>query len=83
MNTGMIEGWHLTVADIGPMYPFVGLEFLLFIVCFAFWIYWHIRQTRMENKIYEEDMEKLGDKLTLTRIVKGEEAYLDRGAPRA
>ncbi len=42
MSTGSFENWAGDIADIGPIYPFVGSEFLLWIIGLALWIIWHI-----------------------------------------
>ena len=55
MSTGLIESWGGKISDIGPMYPFVGAEFLLFIVCLVLWIVWHIVQIKGENKQLMEE----------------------------
>lgn len=60
MSTG-IETWNQNLLDIGPMYPFVGLEGLLVIIGLASWIIWHIWQIRMENRIYDQDEKDFSD----------------------
>ncbi len=57
MSTG-IETWNMNLLDIGPMYPFPGIEGLLVVIGVASWIIWHLIQLRLENKIYEEDEAK-------------------------
>ena len=32
MSTGNVESWSGNMAEIGPLYPFVGAEFALFVV---------------------------------------------------
>ena len=44
MSTGNIESWSGNMAEIGPLYPFVGAEFALFVVGMVLWILWHVRQ---------------------------------------
>ena len=41
MSTGDVERWSGTIADIGLIYPFVGIEGLLVIVALVLWIAWH------------------------------------------
>lgn len=50
MKTGLIENWVGKISDIGPMYPFVGSEKLLVLVCVGLWIVWHIIQIVGEGK---------------------------------
>ncbi|MGQ0656790.1 MAG: hypothetical protein ACT4NU_01650 [Chromatiales bacterium] len=55
MTTGMVTTWGGTVTDIGPIYPFVGSEFLLTILLLVFWVGWHILQIRGEGREHERD----------------------------
>ncbi len=72
MATGNIENWAGTITDIGPMYPFVGTEMLWFILGLVFWIWWHIVQTKRENKTYAEEVKRYGDAESLKKIIDGE-----------
>ena len=72
MATGNIENWAGTITDIGPMYPFVGTEMLWFILGLVFWIWWHIVQTKRENKTYAEEVKRYGDPESLKKIIDGE-----------
>ncbi len=54
MTTG-IESWAGTISEIGPIYPFVGSEVLLFIIGVVTWIGWHIWQSINETRTYEEE----------------------------
>ena len=62
MSTGDFENWAGNIADIGPIYPFVGTEFVLFIVGVVSWLVWHVVQTRRETKEWEEDLKKFDGK---------------------
>ena len=73
MSTGSFENWAGNIADIGPIYPFVGTEFLLWIIGMALWIVWHVIQTKRENRMYEEEVKGFGDKESLKRIIDGED----------
>ncbi|HAO24115.1 MULTISPECIES: hypothetical protein [unclassified Methylophaga] len=48
MSTG-ISSWA-NPDTIGAIYPFVGSEMLLTIAGVVFWIWWHIKQIRDENR---------------------------------
>jgi hypothetical protein len=72
MSTGSFENWAGTITDIGPIYPFVGSEGLLWVIGLALWIAWHVVQTKRETRAYEEEIKKYGDAETLRRLV-GEE----------
>jgi len=72
MNTGNVESWAGNIADIGPIYPFVGSEFVLWIVGLVLWIGWHVIQAKRENRIYEDEKRRYGDPATLREIVSSE-----------
>ncbi len=72
MSTGNIENWAGTITDIGPMYPFVGTEMWWFIAGLVFWIWWHVVQTKRENKTYAEEVKRFGDAESLRKIIDGE-----------
>jgi hypothetical protein len=72
MSTGSFENWAGTITDIGPLYPFVGTEMLWVILGLAFWIWWHVVETKRENKTYEEEIKRFGSAASLTKIVNGE-----------
>ncbi len=56
MMTGSFTDWAGTIADIGPIYPFVGTEWLLVLAGVVFWVAWHICQLMGEaNKLKKED----------------------------
>jgi hypothetical protein len=59
MSTGNFANWDGTITDIGPIYPFVGSEGLMVLICVVFWIGWHILQIRMENKQHDEEAANL------------------------
>jgi len=40
----------------------------------VFWIWWHIVQSKRENKAYEEEVKRYRDGETLTKIVNSESA---------
>lgn len=54
-----IESWAVDLTTIGPAYPMVGTEFILFIIGMACWIGWHVIQIKKESETYNEDMKKL------------------------
>ncbi len=61
MATGLVDTWANT-DKFGAIYPFVGAEFLLVIVGFAFWIGWHIWQIKSESAEFKADMEKIKER---------------------
>ena len=74
MSTGSFENWAGNILDIGPMYPFVGSEGFWFVLGLIFWIWWHIVQTKRENRQYEEEVKRFGSTESLRKIVSGESA---------
>lgn len=68
-----VTSWSGNIADLGPVYPMVGSEFVLVIIGVAGWIAWHIIQTRMENKTYQDEVRRFGDAETLKKMVGQED----------
>ena len=56
MSTNGLTSWAVDLKDIGAIYPFQGSEVLLVIIGLAFWIGWHIIQTRQENAEIASDL---------------------------
>ncbi len=54
--TGNFENWAGEIAEIGPLYPFVGAEGMLVIVGLIFWVGWHILQLSAEAGEYQDDL---------------------------
>ena len=69
MSTGNIESWAGTISEIGPVYPFVGTEVILTIVCAIFVLWFLIKQSSIENATLAEEQRKLGGKESLSKIV--------------
>jgi hypothetical protein len=61
--TGDFTNWAGKIADIGPIYPFVGSEGLLVIVGVALWLGWHIMQTKQENQEHRESVKHSKEEL--------------------
>ena len=49
-----IETWETNPAYVGPLYPGVGSEIVLYLFCVAAWIAWTVWQMRQENRMYNE-----------------------------
>jgi hypothetical protein len=56
MSTNGMTSWAVDLKDVGAIYPFQGTEVILVIVGLAFWIGWHIIQTRQESAEIASDM---------------------------
>jgi len=78
MSTG-ISSWA-NPETITAIYPFVGSEVLLTIAGVVFWIWWHVKQIRDENRLLEqaamahqdEGLEKLMQRLEAAPLVETE-----------
>jgi hypothetical protein len=56
MSTNGLTSWAVDLKDIGAIYPFQGWEVVMVILGLAFWIGWHIIQTRQENAEIASDL---------------------------
>ena len=67
MSTNGMTSWAVDLKDVGAIYPFQGWEVVLVILGLAFWIGWHILQTRQENAEIVADMaaDRSGDETRL------------------
>ncbi len=72
MSTGNFENWDGDLLQIGPIYPFVGSEGLMVILCVVFWVGWHYLQFRMENRQYEDRVRDLRQGENLEKALKDE-----------
>ena len=72
MSTGNFENWDGNIADIGPIYPFVGSEGIMVILAVVIWIGWHIFQIKTENKRYEEQASALRQSGALQKALNDE-----------
>ena len=59
MSTGNFENWAGNIADIGPIYPFVGAEWLFVLIGVVYWIVWHVRQIGQENQALADQEQRL------------------------
>jgi hypothetical protein len=51
-----MENWAVDLTNVGAIYPFQGSEVLMVVLGLAFWIGWHVLQTRHENAEIAEDL---------------------------
>ncbi len=58
MTTGKITSWTGNPLDIGPLYPFVGWEMPLFLLCFALWFAYTVWQLKFESATYSAELEE-------------------------
>ena len=64
--------WDGNIADIGPIYPWVGSEVAMVIVAFVFWIGWHVVQLRMESRRFEDQARALRQSGDLQKLMQSE-----------
>jgi hypothetical protein len=57
MSTNELTTWAVDLKDVGAIYPFQGSEWLLVLLGLAFWIAWHIIQTRQETEQIEKELQ--------------------------
>ena len=68
-----IDTWAgADLAQIGPIYPMVGSEFLLFVIGLVFWIGFHIMQARIEKREFEADEAAARSPERLARVFEKE-----------
>jgi hypothetical protein len=72
MQTGNITNWDGNVLDIGPLYPFVGWEGFMVVLCIILWVGWHILQVRMEDQQLEEEARTLRQSGGLQKAIESE-----------
>jgi hypothetical protein len=70
MSTTIVTTWATDLSQLGPIYPVVGSEVLMFILGLIFWISFHVIQIRKENQTFKEQIERFGDKQRLQQVVK-------------
>jgi hypothetical protein len=73
MSTTIVETWAgADLSQLGPIYPMVGTEMVLFIAALAFWLFFHILQMRIEKKELERDEELARSPERLKRVFEAE-----------
>jgi hypothetical protein len=70
--TGRFGDWNGNMADIGPLYPFVGAEMLMVLLLVIFWVAWHVIQVRKETRQHEEEARALRQGDNLLRVLQEE-----------
>lgn len=72
MSTGNFENWDGNILDLGPIYPFVGWEVFMVVLCVIFWVGWHVWQIKMENKGLDDEVRRLRQGGNLQQAVNSE-----------
>jgi hypothetical protein len=73
LSTTIVETWTgADLSQLGPVYPMVGSEFVLFIIGLVFWLGFHFRQAGIEAKEMTADEEAARNPERLTRVFADE-----------
>ena len=62
--------WAVDLANVGPVYPWIGFELIMVLVAVALWILWHVIQIRQENAELERDIRLYGDRESLKKTLE-------------
>lgn len=62
MTTTGVDSWAVDLANVGPIYPFQGLELLFLLIGVIFWIWWHVWSIKRELSTYEDKIQRFGSK---------------------
>jgi hypothetical protein len=69
LSTTIVETWSgADLSQLGPIYPMVGSEFMLFIIGLIFWLGFHFRQAGIEAKEMAADEEAARNPERLNRV---------------
>jgi hypothetical protein len=69
MSTTGVSTWAVDLAEVGPIYPFQGLEWLFAILAVGAWLGWHVWCIRWEQDYHRTRIRKYGDEANLRRAV--------------
>lgn len=73
LSTTIVETWSGTdISQLGPIYPMVGSEFILFIIGLIFWLGFHFKQALIEKKEMEADEAAARDPERVKRVFSKE-----------
>ena len=70
MRSGLIESGNGNPADVGPMYPLVGYEISMLVVCLILWVLYTVWQFRRESRQYTEEATYLSEEDRLVNILR-------------
>ena len=73
LSTTIVETWSgVDITTLGPIYPMVGSEFILFIIGLIFWLGFHLRQSGIEAKEMAADEAAARNPERLKRVLADE-----------
>ena len=70
MTTTPISSWSVDLADVTAIYPWVGSEGIMVLICVVLWLAWHVWQARHEHNKYDEEIQKHGNEETISNATK-------------
>jgi hypothetical protein len=70
MKTGLVESWAKNPSEMGPLYPFVGLEIPLFLICFVVWVLYTVWQMKFELSNHAREREDLSQEDRLLKTIE-------------
>ena len=62
MQTGLVTSWAGNPLEQGPLYPFVGFEMILVVVCVALWVAFTVWQMKFETDGYGKEAQALAER---------------------
>lgn len=69
LSTTAVQTWSgADLSQIGPIYPMVGSEFILYILGLIFWLAFHFRVVGIENREMKEDEDAARSPERLNRV---------------
>ena len=69
---GTIDSWAGNPLEVGPIYPWVGAEVVLFLIGLALWVGWMVWQIKSEADVYSREARRLR-KRDVDEVVGGED----------
>ena len=71
-STGLVTDWNVSPGDLGPIYPFVGSESVLFVLCLAFCAAFMIWKLVTENAKYSKRAQQLREADNLSEALQSD-----------
>ncbi len=73
MSTTVVETWTgADLSQLGPIYPMVGTEFVLFLIGIAFWLGFHLLQAGIEKREMQADEDAARSPERVQRVFREE-----------
>lgn len=70
MSTTSVTTWATDISQLGPIYPMLGSEWILYVGGLAFWIGFHIIQGRIEARELKEEEAALSVPGRMAEVLK-------------